>query len=225
MRLFRRRETTELDVPQRGGSAPSGDAERLREFDFRTDRQPMSDVLEVDDLLFADPGFNLLFRHADFDRIPLLVVERMERGGFVLRGVGIVDARQSDRAATPTADDKAERMFADGKRQAAEEIAAVGPHRFQRNLVIHFGKRLRVGDAGHVVADVKSEQTVFDAHFPLAAELRHLPTVERLAVEQFNNLRLSDRFGRRGNHGDRWQKRQDNPETQHKGKAVHGLSP
>src|SRR5262249_33392985 len=179
------RQRPHANVAHRADRAPGRHAERPAWLAFGAQRDLLVLGVEIHDLLVIDPGLDAVFRDADADLVPLVVLEIAEGVGVVVRGVAEIDAGEADDGAAPAADHERAVRVADRERRRAEEVVALDLLAFERDLVIHLGEVLAgEGDACHVVAAFHDDGALFDEGLALAAELGRFEAGERFAVEE-----------------------------------------
>lgn len=163
-----------------------GEAERDGKFNGPgTKRNFAPGNRSFDDFLIVKPGRDLGRRNGDLDMIPVAGIKADALGGFVLRGVKIIEAGESDCRPAPASQNQAAKRVAHRKRQAAKKIAAVSFHGVERYFVIGFRERA-IGpiDAGHDTARGEMDFVGRNRDFAGGDKIGVGPVVEIAAIEQ-----------------------------------------
>ena len=178
-------DTPNLDVAQRPGGLPGGQAKRFGQVDVAGPQRNFAtrDGL-VHNLFVINPRLDLFLDDSQPKSMPATGIKFHIFGRFVFRCVQAVNARQSDDAAAPAADNERAKRVLDRKRQATEEVAAINLHGLERHFVVDLRQRVGPTHAGEHHAGMKHEPAVFHIHLAVSGKVGDLPSFERLPVEQ-----------------------------------------
>ena len=173
------------DVAQRPGGLPGRQTKRFGQVDVAGPQRDFAtgDGL-VHNLFVIDPRFDLFPGDSQPNPMPETGIKFHVFGGFILRCIHAVNARQPDDTAAPAADNERAERVLHRKSQATEEVAAINLHSFERDFVVDLRQSIGPTHAGEHHARMKHEPAVFHIHLAASSKVGDLPAFECFAVEQ-----------------------------------------